>query len=105
MDHKVLAELEHFEDGQATHVLLHHSDRVRVMLLCLAPGAAIDMHQHPGFELTLTPLHGKGMITSSEGGDVVLEPGTIHFVGSDAGVDPHNPFDQPFAMLVHRIKI
>jgi quercetin dioxygenase-like cupin family protein len=105
MESRNLSQLEHFEEGKAIHVPLYNSNQVRVVMLCLAPGSAIPMHKHPGFELTLTPLRGKGMITSPEGKAITLEPGIIHIVDAESGLDPHNPFDEPFAMLVHRVKL
>ncbi len=105
MDHKNLRDLEQFEEGKAIHVPLYSSDRVRVVMLCIAPGAGIPMHKHPGFEVTITPLRGKGMITSPDGEKITLEPGTINFADAECGLDPHNPFDAPFVMLVHRVKL
>ncbi len=105
MEHKNLHDLEHFEDRKAVHVALYTSDRLRVVMLCLAPGAGIAMHKHPGFQVTLTPLRGKGKITTPEGKEMILEPGTIHFVDAETGLDPNNPFEEPFVMLVHRVKL
>jgi len=104
MEHRTLRQLEQFEEGKAIHVPLYGSDHVRVVMLCIAPGAGIPMHTHPGFEITITPLRGKGAITSPQGERIILEPGTIHFADATCGLDPHNPFDEPFVMLVHRVK-
>ena len=105
MEHRLLRELEQFEEGKATHVPLYVSEHVRVVMLCISPGAGIAMHKHPGFEVTITPLRGRGMITSPEGEKITLEPGTFHIVDAECGLDPHNPFEEPFVMLVHRVKI
>jgi quercetin dioxygenase-like cupin family protein len=105
MEQKLLNELEHFEEGKAIHVPLHISDNLRTMMVCLAPRSGIPMHAHAGFELTLMPLRGKGRITSPDGEAITLEPGSIHFVDAESGLDPHNPFDEPFVMLVHKVKL
>lgn len=105
MEHRNLRELEQFEEGKAIHVPIYSIEQVRVIMLCLAPGSGIPMHKHPGFEVTLTPLRGKVMITSPEGGKVTLEPGTIHFSDAECGLDPHNPFEEPFVMLVHKVRV
>jgi quercetin dioxygenase-like cupin family protein len=105
MEYRNLRELEHFEEGKAIHVPLYSSERVRVVMLCLAPGTAIPMHKHPGFEVTLTPLRGRGKITSPEGEEVTLESGAIHFADAESGLDPSNPFEEPFVMLVHKVKV
>jgi quercetin dioxygenase-like cupin family protein len=105
MEQRSLREMEQFEEGQAVHVPLYASEHVRVVMLCISPGAGIPMHKHPGFEVTITPLRGKGMITSPEGKEILLEPGTIHFADAECGLDPHNPFQEPFVMLVHRVKL
>ncbi len=105
MEHRTLHEFEHFEEGQAIHVPLYSSGQVHVVMLCIAPGAGIPMHKHPGYEITITPVRGKGVITSPEGEKITLEPGTIHFADSECGLDPHNPFEEPFVMLVHRVKL
>jgi quercetin dioxygenase-like cupin family protein len=105
MEHRMLHELEQFEEGKAIHVPLYSSEHVRVVMLCIAPGAGVAMHKHPGFEVTITPLRGKGAITSPEGKEITLEPGTIHFADAECGLDPHNPFAEPFVMLVHRVKL
>ena len=61
--------------AEAVHVPLYASEHVRVVMLCIAPGAGRPMHKHPGFEITITPLRGKGMITSPDGKEILLEPG------------------------------
>ena len=105
MEHMILQELEQFEEGKAIHVPLYGDEHLRVVMLCLSPGSGIAAHKHPGFEVTLTPIRGKGRLTSPDGKKITLEPGTVHVVDTDSTLDPHNPFGEPFVMLVHRVKL
>jgi quercetin dioxygenase-like cupin family protein len=86
------------------HVTLFKGERTKVVLLCLSAGLAVPPHLHPGFEVTLQPIKGKGILPLDEGNEIALVPGQVFFVDGAISYNPRNPFDEDFERLIHRIK-
>lgn len=105
MQKKEFKSVERFSKEKHVHVPLFTSERTKVVLLCLSPGLSVHPHAHPGFEVTLQPLRGKGILPVEGGEDVLLTPGEILFVDGNISFSPKNPFDEEFEMLIHLIKI
>ena len=96
METKVFHEIERYESDKHVHVSVFNGERTKVLLLCLSPGLTVPPHSHPGFEITLQPLLGKALLPTSDGNEIVLEPGRILLVDGTQSFSPRNPFDEPF---------
>ena len=104
METRAFAEIERYQPDKHVHVPVFNGERTKVLLLCLSPGLTVPTHSHPGFEVTLQPLRGKGVLPTAGGGDLVLEAGRIYFVDGAQSFSPRNPYAEPFQMLIHLIK-
>lgn len=104
METRILAEVERYQSDKHVLVPLFSGERAKVLLLCLSPGITMPPHTHPGCEVTLQPLLGKGLLPTADGGEVALEPGRVLFVDGAQSFSPRNPFAEPFQMLIHLVK-
>ncbi|HET9130101.1 MAG TPA: cupin domain-containing protein [Terriglobia bacterium] len=104
METKKFGEVEQFSKEKHVHVALYNGERTKVLLLCLSAGLAVPPHAHPGFEITLQPLKGKALLPTEDGGEILLQPGQIHFVDGTVSFNPKNPFSEDFEMLIHLVK-
>jgi quercetin dioxygenase-like cupin family protein len=105
METKAFADVERYQPEKHVMVSVLDGERTKVRLLCLSPGAIVPSHGHPGFEVTLQPLQGKGVLSADDGGEVVLEPGQIHLANSAEAFAIKNPHGEPFQLLIHLVKI
>ncbi len=104
MEVKIFREMERFTQEKPVHVPLFTSERAKVILLCLSAGVTTPPHSHPGFDVTLQPLKGKGLLPVDGGPDLTLLPGEIYFVDGANSFSPKNPFADDFTMLIYLIK-
>ena len=104
MERKVFKDVELFSKQKHIHVSIFNSERTKVLLLCLSGGLTVPTHSHPGFDVTLQPLKGKGILPIEGGKDIELIPGEIYFADGADSFSPQNPFDEDFEMLIHLIK-
>ncbi len=104
METKFFDQVARFSPEKHVHVTLFSTERTKVLLLCLSPGLTVPPHSHPGFEITLQPLKGKGLLHLADGTDMPLVPGEIHFVDGSMSFNPANPYEEEFEMLIHLVK-
>ena len=104
MESKVFREIERYQLDRHVHVTVFNGERTKVLLLCLGPGLTVPPHAHPGFEITLHPLLGRAVLPTSDGKEIVLEPGRVLFIDGAESFSPRNPFTEPFQMLIHLVK-
>jgi quercetin dioxygenase-like cupin family protein len=104
MEHKVFSEVEKFSTEKHIHVPLFNGERTKTVLLCLSAGLTVTPHSHPGFEVTLQPIKGKGLLPLEDGKEITLSPGEIVFMDGAASFSPRNPFNEDFQLLIHLVK-
>lgn len=104
METRNLSEVEHYEDGRHVLVSVFDGERTKVRLLCLAPGGAVPVHGHAGFEVTLQPLQGRGELTDGDGRQTELLPGQVHLADGSESFGFKNPHEEPFQLLIHLVK-
>lgn len=105
MEKITLGALERFSPEKHLHVPVVLGERVKVLLLCLSPGLSVPPHTHPGFEITLQPLRGRGVMPAPDGSEVELKPGEVYFFADGAfSFNPKNPYLEEFVMLIHLVK-
>lgn len=104
METKVLADLERYQPDKHVLVPVVSGERTKVVLLCLAPGTQAPPHTHVGFEVTLQPLVGRGVLPMADGAELALLPGRVHLVDGAISFNPRNPYDEPFQMLIHLVR-
>lgn len=100
----VFDELATFSTEKHTHVRLVAEERLKVILLCLAPGQAVPPHAHPGFTVTLQPLKGRAVLPQPDGSTMDLAPGRILVVEGESFFGPSNPTNENCEVLIHLIK-
>ncbi|MFI5252200.1 MAG: cupin domain-containing protein [Bacteroidota bacterium] len=101
---KVFKEIERFEPGKPVQVPIANGERTKIVMLCLSPGASEPPHSHPGYELSLMPLKGRGKLPLGLKQEILLQPGEIYLVDGGMSFNPKNPFEEDFEMLVHLVK-
>jgi quercetin dioxygenase-like cupin family protein len=104
MDARTLSDIERYQPDKHVLVAVFDGERTKVRLLCLSPGAEVPGHSHEGFEVTLVPLSGKAVAPKSDGSELALEPGQVHFAEGSESFGFRNPHPEPFQMLIHLIR-
>jgi quercetin dioxygenase-like cupin family protein len=104
LETKAFSDIERYQPGKHTMVSVFDGERTKVRLLCLSPGAAVPTHGHPGFEVTLQPLQGKGFLSVDDRDDVPLEPGQVHYSTGTEALAIKNPHVEAFQLLIHLVK-
>ena len=104
METKAFAEIERYQPEKHVMVSVFDGERTKVRLLCLSPGAAVPTHGHAGFEVTLQPLRGRGVLSGDDGAELALEPGQVHFAVGTEAFAIKNPHVEAFLLLIHLVK-
>ena len=98
-----LASIETFDETKFALPEIFKGERLRTLLLCLAPGQAVPSHRHEGFEIQLQVLRGKAEITL-DGEHVSLHAGEIVLVDGANDFAPVNRHSENFAMLITLVR-
>ena len=94
-----LASIEKYDETKFTRPEIFKGERLRTLLLCLAPGQSVPSHRHEGFEIQLQVLRGEAEITL-DGEQVSLHAGDIVLVDGANDFAPVNRQGENFAMLI-----
>ena len=103
MQRIALKSIEHYEAEKFFRAELFKGERLRTLLLCLAPGQAVPAHRHEGFEILLEPLRGEAEITL-DGETLTLGAGELVLVDGANDFAPVNRGRENFAMLITLVR-
>lgn len=96
-------QLERYDAAKFYRTEVFGGERLRTLLLCLAPGQAVPSHRHEGFEIILEPLRGEAEITL-DGETFSLRAGELVFVDGANDFAPVNRGAENFAMLITLVR-
>ena len=64
----------------------------------------VPTHGHAGFEVSLQPVQGKGVLSREDGGELPLELGQVHCAAGTEAFAIKSPHAEPFQLLIHLVK-
>lgn len=95
--------VEKYDAAKLYRAEIFKGERLRTLLLCLAPGQAVPSHKHEGFEVQLQVLRGEAEI-KLDGEQVSLHAGEMILVDGANDFAPANRREENFAMLITLVR-
>lgn len=82
MERKSIRSAREFNEERFTRVNVFKKDNSTMFVLNFLPGQKLPEHTHPGHELYLHPIHGKGKFTI-DGEDIEMVEGDVMHIGPE----------------------
>lgn len=103
MQRIALESIEKYDATKFSRAEAVKGERLRTLLLCLAPNQSVPSHRHEGFEVLLEPLRGEAE-AFLDGEPVTLRAGELILVDGANDFAPVNRGNENFAMLITLVR-
>ncbi|MCE5169014.1 cupin domain-containing protein [Paenibacillus profundus] len=79
-----LARFQEYQENKFTKRIIHKEAENVIFILNFSPGAELPTHNHPGANVYILVLDGKGTVTSNGAETAVVEGDIMHITGDES---------------------